>query len=113
MITWRARTHKPCEAASSAAYLANQAKPGTRRSPGPAAISSIERAFTRGVRVAEYGDTAAKVGNWDRVLGAVARWARAAADEPAAESERKTQSATDGGDADDSATHITPLGARP
>ena len=34
MITWRARTHKPCEAVSSSAYLANQAKSGTRRSPG-------------------------------------------------------------------------------
>jgi putative transposase len=33
MITWRARAHKPREAASSAAYLTNQAKPGTRRSP--------------------------------------------------------------------------------
>src|ERR1039458_1954979 len=34
MITWRARAYKPCEAASSAVYLTNQAKSGTRRSPG-------------------------------------------------------------------------------
>src|ERR1017187_3358545 len=33
MITWRARAYKPCEAASSAVYLTNQAKSGTRRSP--------------------------------------------------------------------------------
>src|ERR1039458_6810822 len=33
MITWRARAHKPREAASSAAYLTNQAESGTRRSP--------------------------------------------------------------------------------
>jgi hypothetical protein len=34
MITWRARTHKPFESTSSAAYLTKHAKSGTRRSPG-------------------------------------------------------------------------------
>src|ERR1019366_4730358 len=34
MITWRARAYKQCEAASSAVYLTNQVKSGTRRSPG-------------------------------------------------------------------------------
>jgi len=33
MITWRARAHKPCGPTSSAVYLTNQAKSGTRRSP--------------------------------------------------------------------------------
>src|SRR5258708_16866470 len=34
MITWRARTHKPCEAILLAAYMTDRAKSGTRRSPG-------------------------------------------------------------------------------
>src|SRR5260221_12656986 len=37
MITWRARTHKPCEAILLAAYMTDRAKSGTRRSPGGAA----------------------------------------------------------------------------
>src|SRR5258708_5462236 len=34
MITWRARTHKPCEAILLPAYMTDRAKSGTRRSPG-------------------------------------------------------------------------------
>src|SRR5260370_12857897 len=33
MITWRARTHKPCEAFLLAAYMTDRAKSVTRRSP--------------------------------------------------------------------------------
>src|SRR5258707_1789774 len=35
MITWRARTYKPCEAILLAAYMTDRAKSGTRRSPDP------------------------------------------------------------------------------
>src|SRR5260370_9600052 len=35
MITWRARTYKPCEAILLAAYMTDRDKSGTRRSPDP------------------------------------------------------------------------------